>query len=108
MRVRASLTNTQAEAYEGCLLARIRANSCDEVNPVGCIRAALPQVADTCNDYVEYLRDRCANARYYSDIMLNGWCAMGGVRTGLLTPENLRQCVDRTGCAVNTWEACSR
>ncbi|MBM66394.1 MAG: hypothetical protein CMH55_09190 [Myxococcales bacterium] len=108
MRFRASLTHPQAEAYEGCLLARIRANSCEDVNPVGCIRAALPQVAATCNDYVEHLRDRCANARYYSDVMLNGWCAMGGVRTGLLTPENLRQCVDRTGCAVNTWEACSR
>lgn len=108
MRFRASLTNVQAAAYEGCLLDRVRSRSCEEVNPVDCIQAALPNVANTCGDFVSYLQNRCASSRYYSEIMLNGWCALNGTRTGLLDSRNLRECVDRTGCAVNTWEACSR
>jgi hypothetical protein len=107
-RLRHSMSLEQAVTYETCLTNRAGANDCGTSIGVTCLTPALPQVTQICRSYVNHLVGTCSGVRYYNPELLVGWCALGGVRTGLADAESFIACVDRTGCGVNTWEACSR
>jgi hypothetical protein len=107
-RLRHSMSLAQGATYDRCLTNRAAANDCGTSIGITCLTPALPQVAQHCQSYVNHLVATCSGVRYYNPELLVGWCALGGVRTGLADAETFIECVDRTGCGVNTWEACSR
>ena len=108
-RMRNSMSLEQAATYDTCIRNRAAAEQCGEFLPTTCVAPALPAVADTCRRYVEHMTDRCPGTRFYNPVVLEGWCALSGVRSGLTNLESLTECVNRTGCgAVNLWETCTR
>ena len=108
-RMRNSMSREQTATYDTCIRNRAAARQCGEFLPTTCLPPALPTVADTCRRYVDHMVDRCPGTRFYNPSVLQGWCALSGVRSGLTNLRSLTECIDRTGCgAVNLWETCTR
>jgi hypothetical protein len=108
-RLRTSMSHAQAATYDECIRNRAAAEQCGEFLPSACIAPALPAVADTCQRYIAHMSRRCPGTRFYNPVLLQSWCALSGVRSGLTNFQSLAACVDRVGCAaVNVWESCTR
>lgn len=108
-RMRNSMGTEQTATYDTCIRNRAAARECGEFLPSTCLAPALPTVAQTCQQYVSHMIDRCPGTRFYNPVVLEGWCALSGVRSGLTNLDSLTECINRTGCgAVNLWETCTR
>ena len=108
-RMRNSMSTEQGATYDTCIRNRASQEQCGEFLPSTCIPPALPAVSQTCRSYVSHMRNRCPGTRFYNPVVLESWCALSGVRTGLTNLQSLTECVDRTGCGgVNVWETCTR
>lgn len=102
---RNSMTFPQAEAYRHCL----RHNpNCENNIAERCVREVLPEEMVICDELMDAIGQCAEWEAYTANNPWPGWCAIGGLRTGLLDGPQLQECVDRTNCAVNPWEACAR
>ncbi len=102
---RNSMTRQQARRYEHCLRASPR---CEHNVAETCIREVLGAEMAVCDQLMESIGECAEWETYTQNIPWPGWCAIGGVRTGLLDREGLEACVDMTNCRVNPWQACAR
>ncbi|MBF95387.1 MAG: hypothetical protein CMH58_09540 [Myxococcales bacterium] len=102
---RNSMTRLQARQYEHCL--RLQPACGDNVAET-CVREVLEGEMEVCDRLMESIGECAEWENYTENIPWPGWCAIGGIRTGLLTTDRLETCVEMTNCRIDPWRACAR
>ena len=109
MALRLSLSERQSLDFGRCL----GASRCGEAWPLEhCLQRVLPEVVADCRDFEASLMTHCrgagSDAFAHSPQERSVQCALSGLRSGMMTGEQLERCIQRVGCVDDPVSRCLR